>query len=465
MLNSIVLSKNLVVTIISLLLLVACKPVVVTDQDIPCDLPSLNSQSSQSDPLKIAIQVDGSGSMLGYVNNNPNSRYIQTLDLLENIFTIGKKSREENSELEYYRSGEGNQKIGRWEYRKARRGEFYTGDNPKFKNVTSQLHQAITPPEETDKLIVLVTDLYQNNADVTLINQMIENNYLKKEDYAVGILAIRSEFQGTVYASDTKVAKDFPYNISGSNNLDELRPFYVVFLGPYSDMTYYFDKLKRTGGELINSSKLVIFYPGNPVSEIAFLQGKPQLSEGINRPFSLNNGQVAVEVSSPPYELLEIDLKETEEKNINYSIPLSFFSNTLIVNSDYIKTNITVQSFDTFEEKFKEEAEKSSLKNVIELSDWKINNNRLDFTTKIRPDQFPEPGIYIFQVDAMAMELKEPSWWQEWDWESRKSIKDGSKTYNLSTFLQNLKNTTTDLMKDGENKPIIGRFCYVIQKN
>ncbi|MGK7877639.1 MAG: hypothetical protein AB4426_31355 [Xenococcaceae cyanobacterium] len=447
-------------------MLFSCKPVpVFTDKDIPCELPSLENQASQSEPLTIAIQVDGSGSMLGYVTN-PNSRYIQTLKLLDSAFGIGGGSRPQVA-LEYYRSGgPSNQKLNRSEYRQAQLPDFYTGKNPKFPKVSSQLDAAIIPPEKTDKLSVIVTDLAQNGADVNHLNKKIQQTYLNKniKGYAVGILAITSEFKGTVYTTEPRVVADFKYNTAGKQ-LKDYRPFYAVFLGPYSDIAHYFDKLKKTRRDLIDSSKLVIFYPGQIVSEISYL-GSPPTPEGITRPVSLHNGRVAVEVETPPYELLEIERRiEQKELPINYSIPFAPLSYTLPIDNESIETETRIMAFDSFEKNFKEQFNDLSLKNAIELNAWKLDNNRLNFTTTIRPEEFPEEGIYLFTVDVVAEEFKEPSWWKEWDWSSRISNKDGSKTYNLLSFMQNLKTTTTDLMTVGDQKPVIGRFCYAIQKN
>ncbi|MEC4819151.1 MAG: hypothetical protein SAK29_38640 [Scytonema sp. PMC 1069.18] len=72
-------------------------------------------------------------------------------------------------------------------------------------------------------------------------------------------------------------------------------------------------------------------------------------------------------------------------------------------------------------------------------------------------------GVYLFTVNAVANKLQEQQWWEEWN-STQENITDGSKTYNLERFLQQLRNLTSDLMRE-KSQPIVGRFCYAIQRN
>lgn len=87
----------------------------------------------------------------------------------------------------------------------------------------------------------------------------------------------------------------------------------------------------------------------------------------------------------------------------------------------------------------------------------------LSFTTEIKPSEM-NPDIYLFTVDAIAKDLQEQQWWDEWSSTDTK-LKDGSKTYNLGQFLGELKTLTTDVMNNSDAKAVVGRFCFAIQKN
>jgi hypothetical protein len=452
-------ANSFFVALATLFLLSACfnRVPVFTEADIPCQLNVSEKTAPPSAAPEIAIHVDGSGSMLGYVKPT-NSRYIQMLEVLDSIFI--------SSKPKYYRSGgEKNQQLSRQNFRKADLPDFYTGSNPKFPKVSSQLDAAITSPGETKKLLVFVTDLDQNDADVNSLINKIEETYLKdkKNSYAVGILAVKSEFDGTVYTNNPRSRPDFLYNTQGKQPT-AYRPFYVIFLGSYPDIVEYYEAIKNSKQELVANAEFTVFSPKAPVKQVVYLQGSSELPDGIERPFSLNNGQVSVEVNTPPYEVLAIDKNlDRKELSIAYNLPLSPLGYTLLPQANSIEAKYLIQSYDSFDRKFKK-SDSTSLTQAVEQKDWKITPDKLQFQTIIRQEAFPEPGIYLFTVDAVVKDWQTPDWWNNWDWTTRKDNQDGSKTYNLLNFMENLKRTTTNLMSVDDSKPVIGRFCYAIQK-
>ena len=58
----------------------SCTPVAVRDK-LKCEIPPVNSKPSKSDDLKVAIYVDGSGSMLGYVKDGK-TNYVKALNTI-----------------------------------------------------------------------------------------------------------------------------------------------------------------------------------------------------------------------------------------------------------------------------------------------------------------------------------------------------------------------------------------------
>ncbi len=109
--------KSLVIILASSLLLYGCVPLAKGTQEgtqstdeyiaLPCKLKTDNTQVSAIDSLETDIYVDGSGSMLGYVNSN-NSAYSQILKILDNVISLG--GSQSKSVVKYYRSGDGKNK-------------------------------------------------------------------------------------------------------------------------------------------------------------------------------------------------------------------------------------------------------------------------------------------------------------------------------------------------------------------
>ena len=96
-------------------------------------------------------------------------------------------------------------------------------------------------------LAVIVTDLFQDEGDINRLVAQLKEKYLQKE-LAVGLLGIRSQFDGTVYDAGINVP---PIDHQGD------RPFYLLVLGRHADIAYYFDQIKAEFDE----SKTVPLFP------------------------------------------------------------------------------------------------------------------------------------------------------------------------------------------------------------
>ncbi len=426
--------------------------------NLHCELEQKDQQAELTNPLAIDVNIDGSGSMLGYINQE-NSSYIQALKLLDS--TLNLSSRRSPSTVKYYRSGDYQHQakgLTRSEFRKANKSDFYDGTNSTFPAVSSDLGSLITKPKNSDRLTVIITDLEQNDGDVNLIANKIKENYFNSQDnnYAVGIWAVKSEFNGTVYsASDAN--KKFNYNTVGKTS-KQYRPFYILFLGDYQDITNYFDKLAKEEGNLSDRSKFLIFSPHNLVADVSYLNSPLNLSSDLAAPSLLNNGDVSVEKNNQPIELLEIKNKNADALEVKYQIPLKQINHTLSADPNDLKVAIDVSEFDKFNKQQFKQAPAAA--KALNFKDWQIDNNQLNFVTTINPNNLTESNIYYFKVDVTAKDLQKPDWWSEWNLNSGS---DGSKTSNLSDFMNSLKNITLNSMN--ESGSTIGRLCYAVQKD
>ena len=92
-----------------------------------------------------------------------------------------------------------------------------------------------------------MTDLFQDKGDINRLVAQLKEKYLEKE-LAVGLLGIRSQFDGKVYDAGINVP---PIDHQGD------RPFYLLVLGRHADIAHYFDQIKAEFDE----SKTVLFSP------------------------------------------------------------------------------------------------------------------------------------------------------------------------------------------------------------
>jgi len=434
------------VAIAASLLMTSCKPKTVIPNCVP-----LSNQTSpidqKSDSVTTLIQIDGTPSMQGFTKNFTNSRYAQTLDLLDRASTTTWKT----SIVQYFRFGTVKQQIDRQAYLQAKLPEFYTGENPVFR--VSQIESAITPAAK-ERISIIVTDLYQKNSDTNLVLKKLKEDYLQK-GYAVGILAIRSEFDGIIYDVGIKNTQ-FPYSTQGKK-IEQFRPFYVLVLGSYGNISNYFDEIKKTSASLIKYEQFTIFYP-QIVRQASTFQAEnlPELPKGIRRLKTINDGKVLVKVDEQPIEIININKNTDDNYSINYQAPYNALPYTLPLEPGAVAISSIAQSFDTTTKDF----QSFNGAKAIQIDDWKTNKNNISFVTKINSNNL-DPGVYLFTVDALPQDLKTWAWWNKWN--SNESSFNGAKTNNLLPFFQGLKSITTELMT--VNKSSIGRFCYAIKKN
>lgn len=436
--------RRWLVAIAACLLMTSCKPKTIVPTCVPL---SNNLVDQKSDSITTIIQVDGTPSMQGFTKNFTNSRYAQTLDLLDRASTTTWKT----SIVQYFRFGTAKQQINRQTYLQAKLPEFYTGNNPIFR--VSQIESAIAPAAK-DRISIIVTDLYQKDSDTNLVLKKLKEDYLQK-GYAVGVLAIRSEFDGIIYDVGIKNTQ-FSYSTQGKKT-EQFRPFYVLVLGSYGNISNYFDEIKKTSASLIQDEQFVIFYPQVVRQPSTFQQDTlPDLPKGIRRLKTINDGKVLVKVNEQPIEIINITKNSDSKHSINYQVPYNALPYTLPIEPAAVAINSVAQSFDTTTKDF----QLLNNSKALEINEWKTNKNSIGFVTKINSNDL-DSGVYLFTVDAVPQDLKTWGWWQKWN--SNESSFDGAKTNNLLPFFQGLKSLTTELITT--NKATIGRFCYAIKKN
>jgi len=456
--------KIILVLTASSLLLVSCTKSRI---ELNCNLPVINTTTElKSENQNIDLYVDGSGSMLGYVKKDT-SNYIQTIEALNNAID----PQEGGSTIEYHRLGQ-DKPISRSDYRQAQLPEFYDGTNSKFPAVSSQINSAITPTTE-NQLIVVVTDLEQNDGDIDLLSEAIKQHYYNNNrKYAVGIWAIKSQFEGKVYSPQND-AINFYYSTT-NGEIDTYRPFYVLFIGTKEDIKYYFNRLASLAPELTAASKLLLFSPDNIITEVISLpeeQNLPDTPSAITRVGRLYEGSNLIMNSpnNPPkqnYDLLKIIERKIKDNplTITYSIGFSQPEFSLGIDENSLSTENQVSIVEKTQ--FTQQPQNSSFSNGIEVNKWEINpeNNNLSYSTNINGQNLTNGQIYNFEVNVMIKDLPEPEWWSEWDWNTRENENDGSKTHNILSFLRLLKLQTLELMTKENNPPVVGKLCFAIQK-
>jgi hypothetical protein len=406
--------------------------------------------AAQSKTLNIDIAIDGTPSMQGYVNGFSNSRYIQTLNLLDTVASTAWAN--PAATVSYYRFGTKQQKLDRPAFRRAQLPEFYGGDDLKVSNIPAAL-----PKTTAQRLSLIVTDLYQQDADVTLVQQQLSQKYLQPGQ-AVGVLAIRSEFKGTIYDVGLR-SQQFSY-ATGTDE-SKFHPFFVLMLGSYADINHFYDEFQksRDSTPLLKpgQGEFSVFFPrfADPVSQLD-LANLPKPPQGVNRVTALNDGQVVARVQpKQPVELLRL-MANAKPVRLNYTVPYQPLPHVLPIGENLEDLAIEVQA-----KKLQGKAQTTEASGLegLQIKALELAAQQMNLQLDINPPQI-ERGIYSYNFVVAPKDLESPAWWEKWT--SREGQLDGAKTHNLAQFLNALKASTTALLR--EQKPAIARFCYGVWK-
>jgi len=451
------------------LVVTACAP-----HQVESVCPPPDAQPTLEQPnVNIEVYVDGTPSMEGYVSN-PDSRYSQTIEKLLRVLKVEPVGLDGQPRplggTAYFRLG--NRPDGRKldaiseaEYRQAKLSDFYSGTSlPRLPLLqVAEIDAAIVPPpSDRNKLTIIITDLYQREEDtakiVTNLQKYVEAS---QQRGAVGILGIRSEFNGTIYSESPVGPGDFFYAMNSAPT----RPFYVVFVGHLDDVHFYLDKLKRElqFGEGIEA---MILSPYRLHHSVAFLNRQngdnlsPEQRRQISIPISsVKQGGLVVNLTDPHVQ--PFSLRQTEPLTWPTQTALSPISHVLMPSQLEIGT--TAHSFDPQTKSFIPDA---SLQQALSVPAVPLSGEALSVEAQINPGAISTSGIYFFQADATVntsvdMPLEEPEWWSTWS--GTKSRREGNKTTDLSLFMTDLKNRMVSLMR--QQPLLVSRLCYVIHKN
>jgi hypothetical protein len=433
--------------IATVFLLSACGP---QQQQVSCESPVPKAATVSLNPsaaIQLSVLIDGTPSMEGYVNGLPDSRYNKTLQLIDSASSTGWNRA--GTSIKYYRFGTQKQSIDRETYLRAQLPAFYQG-GANFS--VSRIDAALSEPSP-DGLSAIVTDLYQKDADVRLVQNQLAQRYLEK-GYAIGVLAVKSEFKGTIYDVGL-TSQSFTYS-TVSQSSQSFHPFYVILLGSYGNINRFFEQLKRNGLSDVEH-QFEIFYP-QPIQQPAMLDPngiKGNSRKDLIQPKALNDGQVVIRKKNAqePVQFFVMSSK-TQPTPLPVEVPYKPLDNVLPLEPTAIALKVTAEEYQKQSKSFQPINNQG-----IQLSDWKVEPQAIQFQSKFQTDAL-DKGIYRFTFDASPSDLAEPDWWAAWN--ASEGNLNGGKTNNLLPFLRGLRLSTVELMK--QQNPVMARLCYAIQK-
>ena len=409
-----------------LLLLSGCERLVCVEQSAP------PNQDEPFNKVQVELGVDGSGSMLGYVNEK-GSRFAQTIDSLSTLLA------DKSVPTRYWRIGKGDsvkapQELSPTEFLKARGPDFYNAcepnaQNPAFPCVSStleQIYEVEKPNPKQETLRILLTDLEPDNAAVGQLAGKISNELKQSKDYKAILLGVRSEYNGPIFVADTgKTAGK--YDTTGKNLDQAGRPFYVLMTGPRAAvdaLVERFQKLPLDVNQAIRASSFAIAGRDTLVMDKSQLPAKldscTQQTGAINRQKPSRDQQ-------EQWLLLE---QNCETKPLKLTIPSQ--PSLSLVGSE----NLTPKAF-------------TVSNNAVQIHQVLSQNNQIALDLTLDGEKFvPKKGEEITLV--LKKRDLDRATWQGWDTDVAEP--DGAKTQNLNLFIGGLRDAVENVAKNPQQK-------------
>lgn len=437
------------------LILSACSQKVTWECNLPPQQTNIDDSPTTTN-VTPEVYLDSTLSMEGFVTIK-DSNYIQVLQSLDEV--IASLS---DSQPQYYSLGTTAQILPDDNSILATKRNFYQQQQQ-----DALLEVALnTNPTQSDKLIILVTDLLRATSDNTTIIDAFKT-YVE-QGFSIGILGIRSQFNGQIYDGLLKnkgTNNTINFNTRLVADPEEYRPFYLIFIGNYQTIVDYFEELEKRNSSLISSDNLLIVNEQiiQEMAKFNITEDYKELSPGFTRVSEIYNQDINLIVTNKTLvDFLQIGNNQTPSEyqyNFLEYFPLPY---SLAVKPELQVTSCENENDTGFTNCQTQKNESNFLQFKLLLG--QENFMSLLVTTK---ETNISNHIEVVNVDVIPSEIILPAWVDEWSYnETARNESDiylGARTYKLKNFLQNLVTIVTESGKTKETN-LIGRFCFVVHQ-
>lgn len=407
-----------------------CEPIHATDAKDALTLPAEN--------LETDVFLDATLSMQGFVTEGSFSIFQQTIPILERAVI------KNNGRIHFYKFGTNIKELPERSYSEFDKKSFYT--DAELNRVTSI--EKVLEQSDTNHLTIIVTDLFQEKADINQLSELIKKKFISNS-FAVGILGVKSQFDGTVYDVGTN---NYSFKYAGSGESSSFRPFYLIAFGKHADIARYFDTLVT--GEMAGFpvKERIIFSRFLTAQPIAFDGAKITETKGANEVSG-----VLIKAENKDNIYREFKVKDNiETASFSADLPFQSLPNTVNFSDQLVSDGIEAFSCSNSTSttanagsklNFVPNAENQS---TLDIEAIAVEKQKIRLKIGIPTKKFESETIYGFHIILRPKEYSLPPWINEWNmtgeqieaWRKNPASFDGTRTYNLLPFLQTLWETT-----------------------
>ena len=429
------------------------------------DYPKMASEAGQgkvSENVNVDIYLDATLSMKGFVQPETATNFSQTIQVLEHA-AVGVWPKTMTT---FNKFGTRIYSMQGREHLQAVRPSFYESEINRETNISAVVAQA-----SKDNLTVIVSDLFEKDADIVAISSELVKSYTTR-DLSVGIMAIRSEFCGTVYDVGIQ-AKSFQY-CPLSNDMEKQRPFYLLILGRYADVVKYAESLRESHKKLADSPFLVI------QKQLIKEAGSLNKSISIDKLVEVSNILTTAntkEQSGMLDRIKQFEIKTQGEK-ATAVFPVTFERLPYTMPFDELKLETLLAKTHQYEER-RSDWKNMWKKNITESAVAKETSSAISLQTQADPGSITGLHNLKMVVNGARLPLHSicrydvvlrpsdasflmPDWISAWDMDP--GVIDGSKTLNLKLFISGVWRGTLQAQRN-ELGPRLASFQIYIKRD
>ena len=190
-------------------------------------LPKLpiSNTSTTGGKIDVDVYLDATVSMQGYTTLAAGNVYRTLPDLLDELGNS-------MGTIKFYSFGAKIQPLEGRDYRR------FTTPTPYVETITAIAN--VVDAANTDHLSIIVTDLFESEADWSNVVNKIRDKFFKN-DLALGVVGIKNSFKGKIFDVGLN-AVTFDYD--SYDYAYRFRPFYLLLMGKESDVRDFMEKFK-----------------------------------------------------------------------------------------------------------------------------------------------------------------------------------------------------------------------------
>lgn len=386
----------------------------------PLSMPSNAVVPPEPMPDKVITDIywDATVSMQGFTRLATGNVYRSLPDTMEDLgkSPLGK----DPGEIHFFRFGAEIAEIEGREHRRFADPGYYTETITSFGSVLDKA--------DPTHLSVVVTDLFESEADWSNVTQKLREKYFSKH-LTVAIMGVKNPFMGNIYDVGLNAAT---YSHNSGDNSELFRPFYLFLMGSEVQVRTFIEKLKEQQFK-DTETECAVFSEHFTQGVLAYKLSSAEKKQNLFEDRQLQKADERLQEIGIANKKDDVELTLKGKCQL---LPYVCLKEDKLSN---LKPKVTIYELSD-EEKWDD---KDSAKEV--KCEFSVKGDDSALTLTFPPDGVmprEKIGLLQTQIAPSKENLDLPEWIENWDMgdiDAHPELFDGAKTVNLKRIGNSLK--------------------------